>query len=260
MSDSTATRCTSTSWAASGGSATGQRLRTFASGDTPHESNYSRDGRRIFHASIGRVYTPVDYPELGPVPVGGVHDAVKADRWLQIVDNRTFAILRRWDMGKELAEAGYPGMSSAVRPMAITPDEKSAFLQVSFLHGIVEFKLRRRWTRPEVATTPAAGRPEPATGVVKRVIPLPVSAQAAALPREEYVLDSAHHGIAINQRGHRLCVAGTMSDYAAIVYRRTGRHRILAGRRGSSRAGVLQALLGHHQPRGRQLLGVDERQ
>ena len=36
----------------------GDHLRTFESGDTPHESNYSRDGERIFHASIGRVYTP----------------------------------------------------------------------------------------------------------------------------------------------------------------------------------------------------------
>ena len=45
----------------------GQRLRTFASGDTPHENNYSANGKRIFHASIGRVYTPGDYGYLGPV-------------------------------------------------------------------------------------------------------------------------------------------------------------------------------------------------
>ena len=194
----------------------------------PHESNYSRNGRRIFHASIGRVYTPIDYPELGPVPVGGVHDAVKANRWLQIVNNGTFQIKRRWDMGKELAEAGYPGMSSAVRPMALTPDEKTAFLQVSFLHGIVEFDLKA--VDPTGGGDYASGsKAEPATGVVKRVIQLPVSAKAAATPREDYVLDSAHHGIAINRRGTRLCVAGTMSDYAAIVSRRTGRPTILPG-------------------------------
>jgi YVTN family beta-propeller protein len=207
---------------------TGKLLRTFESGDTPHESNYSKNGNRIFHASIGRVYTPVDYPQLGPVPVGGVHDAVKADRWLQVVDNRTFTVMRRWDMGKELAEAGFPGMSSAVRPMAITPDERTIYLQVSFFHGIVEFKLRKK-DPTGGGDYVSGGRPEPAYGRVKRLIPLPVSEEAAALTREEYVLDSAHHGIAINDAGTRLCVAGTMSDYAAVVNRRTGRYKVFDG-------------------------------
>ncbi|GAB3258644.1 YncE family protein [Nocardioides dilutus] len=207
---------------------TGRLLRTFESGDTPHESNYSKNGKRIFHASIGRVYTPIDYPELGPVPVGGVHDAVKADRWLQIVDNQTFKVLRRWDMGKELAEAGFPGMSSAVRPMAITPDERTVYLQVSFFHGIVEFKLRKKDPTGGGDYT-MGSQSEPATGKVKRLIPLPVSDEAAALTREEYVLDSAHHGIAINDAGTRLCVAGTMSDYAAVVSRKTGRYKVFDG-------------------------------
>ena len=208
--------------------ATGTELRTFESGDTPHESNYSKNGKRIFHASIGRVYTPVDYPELGLVPVGGVHDTVKADRWFQIVDNQSFKVKRRWDMGKELAEAGFANMSSAVRPMAITTDEKTAFLQVSFFHRIVEFKLRKK-DRTGGGDYSTGGQPEPSTGKVKRLIPLPISDEAAALSREDYVLDSAHHGIAINKRGTRLCVAGTMSDYAAIVSRKSGRYKVFDG-------------------------------
>jgi YVTN family beta-propeller protein len=208
---------------------TGRKLRSFASGDTPHESNDSRNGKRIFHASIGRVYTPADYPEFGPVPVGGVHDAVKADRWFQVVDNRTFRTLRRWDMGKELAEAGFANMSSAVRPMAISPDERTVYLQVSFFHGVVVFKLRKK-DPTGGGDYVTGGQPEPATGRVKRLIPLPISDEAAALSREEYVLDSAHHGIAINKKGTRLCVAGTMSDYAAIVKPRTGRYKVFAGK------------------------------
>jgi len=39
------------------------------------------------------------------------------------------------------------------------------------------------------------------------------------MPREQYVNDSAHHGLSMNSRGTTLCVAGTMDDYAALVDR-----------------------------------------
>src|SRR5690242_15718548 len=83
----------------------GDRLRTFESGDTPHESNYSKDGKRIFHASIGRVYTPGDFGFVGPVDADTVSDSVKADRWLEVVRTRDFEVTKRWDMGEELDEA-----------------------------------------------------------------------------------------------------------------------------------------------------------
>ena len=44
--------------------ATGKIAGEFPSGDQPHENNYSRDGKLIFHASIGTVYTPADDPAL----------------------------------------------------------------------------------------------------------------------------------------------------------------------------------------------------
>jgi YVTN family beta-propeller protein len=176
--------------------ATGHEVGSFPSGDSPHENNYSKDGSRIFHASIGLVYTPADEPQV---------DTTKGDRWFEIVDTATNHVIRRIDMGEKLAEAGYPNMSSAVRPMALSPNERWLYFQVSFFHGFVEYDLKRdRVTR--VATLPN---------------------EVPNLPREQYLLDSAHHGIAMNGRGTRLCVSGTMDDYAAIVSRRTFHYKLL---------------------------------
>jgi YVTN family beta-propeller protein len=192
---------------------TGEKLREFPSGDTPHENTYTRDGSRIFHASIGRVYTPVDRTELGVA-----YDTAKGEQVFQIVDNADMSILARWDMGEELAEAGYPGMASAVRPMAVAPDERYVYLQVSFFHGFVEFD-----TQAPDPTVAYDG--EPTVGAVTRVVPLPD--RTDGLPREQYVLDSAHHGLAMNAAGTTLCAAGTMSDYAAIVDRESTRHTLV---------------------------------
>ncbi len=200
--------------------AMGDRLRTFPSGETPHESNYTKDGKRIFHASIGRVYTPGDSTTLGPAKLGPVHDAVKGDRWLQIVNNKDFAIAQRWEIGKELAEAGYPDMSAAVRPMALSPDERFLYFQVSFFHGIVEFDTKAPDTNGTVDYT-VGGVAEPRTGAVKRLITLPN--RVPDMPREQYVNDSAHHGLAMDKAGKTLCAAGTMDDYVALIDRKTGR-------------------------------------
>jgi DNA-binding beta-propeller fold protein YncE len=180
----------------------GRIVGRFPSGDQPHENNYSRDGRSIFHASIGPVFTDTDDP---------AEDATKGERIFEVVDARTLQVRRRIDFGKELAAFGV-GVSSAVRPMAISPDERYVYVQLSFLHGFVEYDLR-------------AGRPT-------RLALLPPSSRARRLTRADYLLDSAHHGLAFNPRGTKLCAAATMSDYAAIVSRRTLRleHTVRVGR------------------------------
>ena len=176
--------------------ATGQEAWRFPSGDSPHENTYSRDGSRIFHASIGLVYTPADQPQF---------DTTKGDRRFEIVDTNTHQVIKTLNMGQKLAEAGYPNMSAAVRPMALSPDERSVYFQVSFFHGFVEYDFAQdRVTR--VANLP-------------NLVP--------EMPREQYVLDSAHHGIAMNGAGTKLCVAGTMDDYAAIVSRSTFDYRLI---------------------------------
>ncbi|MDQ1679364.1 MAG: hypothetical protein QOI42_223, partial [Frankiaceae bacterium] len=177
---------------------TGRIVGSFESGDQPHENNYSADGTRIFHASIGTVYTPLDDPAF---------DSTKGDRWFEVVDARTLKVLKRIDVGKKLAEAGFPNMSSAVRPMAIAPGERYFYFQLSFLHGFVEYDLQE--DRPV------------------RIAQLPLSEKAKGMRREQYLLDSAHHGLSINPEGTKLCAAGTMSGYAAIVSRATFAYKII---------------------------------
>jgi YVTN family beta-propeller protein len=140
------------------------------------------------------VFTPTDQPAF---------DTTKGDRFFQVVDTRTNQVTKRLVLGEVLEASGFGdrGLDSSVRPMAIAPGEKTVYLQLSFHHGFVELDLE--------------------TDRVTRIADLPLSEEAKALPREEYPLDSAHHGLAINPEGTKLCAAGTTSGYAAIVDRDT---------------------------------------
>ena len=169
---------------------TGEIVARIPSGDQPHENNFSKDGKLVYHASIGTVFTPLDDPAF---------DASKGERVFEVIDASNWKVLRRIDMGKKLDEFGEPDMSGAVRPMALSPDERLVYFQVSFFHGFVEYDLQQ--------------------DRVLRLAHLPLSDEAKQKRREDYLLDSAHHGLAMNPSGTKLCAAGTMSDYAAIVDR-----------------------------------------
>lgn len=177
---------------------TGTELGQFPTGDSPHENVYSRDGDKIYHASIGHVFTPLD---------DNLADFSKGERIFQIVDANSLEVLERFDFADKLAAAGYHDLSPAIRPMAHTPDERFFYFQLSFFHGFVEYDME--------------------TGQITRRASLPNL--VPDLPREQYVNDSAHHGIAMNGKGDTLCVAGTMSDYVAIVSRETFAYELLTG-------------------------------
>ncbi len=193
----------------------GTEIGRFPSGGSPHESVFIDGGKRILHASIGMVYSPLDDPALDPT---------KQERRLEIVDATTFKVIRRYDLRAALDERGMTGTSTAVRPMTLSPDEQTFYFQLSFLHGFVAM--------------------DRATGKIIRVKHLPNL--VPDMPREQYLLDSAHHGIAMNPSGTKICVAGTMSDYATVVDAKTFERGPLLKRQGGKPYWVTQSWDGRY--------------
>jgi hypothetical protein len=194
----------------------GKELGSFPSGGSPHENVFIDGGKRILHASIGYVYTPTDQD---------VADPAKGDRVLEVVSAKApFKVLRRYNLRKALDQRGLDDLSTAVRPMTLSPNEKRVYFQVSFFHGFLEMSRR--------------------TGEILRVKHLPNLVKD--VPREQYLLDSAHHGIAMNPAGTKICVAGTMSDYATVVNAKTFQRGTLLKKKGGKPYWVTQSWNGRH--------------
>ena len=171
--------------------ATGRQLGSFATGDKPHENVFSRDGSRLWNFSIGDVTTALDDP---------IWDWTKGDRHVTVVDTSTYRTVRTIDMRSRLNAAGRSDLSNAVRPSVFSPDESKLYFQVSFFNGFAEYDV--------------------ATDRITRLKTLPKN-PATSDDRTTFVNDSRHHGLSINPAGTKLCVAGTMDDYATIVDRAT---------------------------------------
>jgi DNA-binding beta-propeller fold protein YncE len=168
---------------------TGRQLGSFATGDKPHENVYTDGGRYLWNMSIGEVNTDLDDP---------FWDWTKGDRHVTVVDTTTFQTVRTIDMRARLDAFGRKDLSNAVRPAVFSPDGRTLYFQVSFFNGLIEYDV--------------------ATDRVTRVRELPKN-PATSNDRTTFVNDSRHHGLSISPDGGKLCVAGTMDEYATIVDR-----------------------------------------
>jgi DNA-binding beta-propeller fold protein YncE len=111
----------------------------------------------------------------------------KGTKQLTIVNPNTFRVIRTYNF------------DHGVRPAVFTPDNKTMYAQLSYLNGFIEYDL-------------TAGR-------IVRTVTMPFSAEGAATSPDDYPGNSAHHGMAMSGDGNKLCMAGTIDDYAAIVSR-----------------------------------------
>ncbi|GHG06343.1 YncE family protein [Amycolatopsis bullii] len=168
---------------------TGQQVGSFATGDKPHENVFTDGGRYLWNMSIGEVNTDLDDPGW---------DFTKGDRRITVVDAATFRQVKVIDMRQRLDAFGRSDLSDAVRPVAFTPDESKLYFQVSFFNGFAEYDV--------------------ATDKITRIKELPKN-PATSDDRKTFVNDSRHHGMSMNPAGTKLCIAGTMDDYATVVDR-----------------------------------------
>jgi DNA-binding beta-propeller fold protein YncE len=170
---------------------TGRQVGSFGTGDKPHENIFTGDGKYIWNMAIGDVNTQTDAPWL---------DWTKGDRKITVVDADTFQQVKVIDMRERLDAIGLTDYSDAVRPAAFSPDETKLYFQVSFFNGFFEYDI--------------------ATDRITRTRTLPKN-PATSDDRTTFVNDSRHHGISMKPDGSKLCVAGTMDDYATVVDRAT---------------------------------------
>lgn len=131
-----------------------------------------------------RIYTG----SIGTVSLPYWMNSLKGDKQLTIADATTYKVIKSWKF-----EYG-------LRPDILTPDEKYYFFQQSYNRGFVEFNLT--------------------TGTItRRKTNLPVTTAGDALFPDKLPANSMHHGLSMSGDGTKICNAGTIDNYVAIVNR-----------------------------------------
>jgi DNA-binding beta-propeller fold protein YncE len=156
---------------------TGSITGHFATGVFPHDVKVSRDGRRLFNSSLGRIPSfpvPPGTKLLDPAPSIAVQVTIADAATLEVRDRIS--------------------VDTAFRPWQFNRDETGIYAQLSNQHAVVYFDL--------------------AAKKVTRRLDLPV---APGVTIKDWDFDAPHHGLAVTDDGGTLCVAGRASDYAALI-------------------------------------------
>jgi DNA-binding beta-propeller fold protein YncE len=90
---------------------------------------------------------------------------------------------------------------AGVRPFVFSPDGAIAYVQLSYFNGFKAVDTR--------------------TGAVVRTVELPVAGPAVGEPPSSYPNQAAHHGIDLSGDDRTICDAATVSNYVALVDRRS---------------------------------------
>ncbi len=155
--------------------ATGSKVAQFPTGAYPHQNDWTADGQRIYNASIGNVGLGYDLNDF------------KGDRTLQVIDANTYQVVRTY------------GFDRGIRPMVFNDDESIAYIQLSYLNGLIKFDMD--------------------TGTTLATSDQPLNAFAAEnyTSYDVYPHNSAHHGLALSGDRSTLCDVGTIDNEVSLV-------------------------------------------
>jgi DNA-binding beta-propeller fold protein YncE len=176
----------------------------------------SRDGRRLFVSALTanevQVIDTASHRFVGSFPTGD---------WAHVVEfTPQWRLIANGSLGNQLLPRGAPTrswltfvnprtlrvrrvlrFSAGVRPFVFSPDGSLAYVQFSFFNGFKVINTRN--------------------GRVLHAVRLPVRGPAVSLGPSQYPNQAAHHGIALSGDDATVCDAATVSNYVALVDRRS---------------------------------------
>lgn len=159
--------------------ASGKIVGSFPTGNWPHDSRISKDGKRIFTASIGTIPMPHSWRD-------------NRSAWLAWLLGESYVLTEaRTDTLKVVETYPFP---AGLRPWKLSATEDRLYGQLSDYHGVIEYSLAQK--------------------AITRWLDLPV---APGVTAADWDFEAPHHGLDMTRDGKLLCIAGRASDYIALV-------------------------------------------